>query len=71
VLADQRAEVDIEQHVAADEQARIALAQERGDAPDPSAGVEQLALAREGERHAGRAVAARRGLEALRPDDGC
>ena len=65
VLSHQRAEVDVEQHVAADEQARVALAQERRDAPDAAAGVEQLGLAREGERDAGRAVAARRGLEAL------
>ena len=60
------AEVDVEQHVAAHEQTRIALAQKRGDAPDPTARIEQLALARERERHAGRAVAPRGALEPLR-----
>src|SRR5262249_14795914 len=48
VDAQERAEVDVEQHVAAHEQAGIALAQERRDATDPAARVEQLALVREG-----------------------
>ncbi len=59
VLGDKAAQVGVEQHVAAEDQAGVALAEEVGHAPDTAAGVEQFVFEREPQRHARRLVALR------------
>jgi len=60
VGGDQCGQVCVEQHVAGDDQAGVALAQVIRDAPDAAPGIEQLRFDRKAQFHVQRAMAAGR-----------
>ena len=57
VGGDQRRQIRVEQHVAGDDQAGVALAQKIRDAPNAAPGVEQLRFDRKAQFHVQRAMA--------------
>ena len=60
VGGNQRRQIRVEQHVAGDDQAGVALAQKIRDAPDAAPGIEQLCFDRKAQIDAQRAMAAGR-----------
>jgi len=63
VQANEPGEVAVEKHVASEDQARVALAQERGGAPDSASRAEEIRLVGKGKSQARRAVAFGRRLK--------